>query len=432
MSGLMGLGTNVYGKLLPARFRGVAFYVDDAGGSGGGRYADHEYPDRDTPYAEPLGRKQRVWPITGYTIGAAFRFQRDALIRACEKKGPGTLFHPAIGTVQAVCRTISWREQRVAGGRCEFTLEFAEPGELLQPSGAPDTAQLLEVAADALGAAAEAAFTLVFNVEDALSYVGDFAATDVQGCSVALERMRKPEYGVDQAPVTEALESLYDDAYGLVHQPPTLAQRTAECFGHFSEAGDAHAVGLSMLTFATEYSAAVDYVDVVAPISPFAAGGSRAGTDISPPPPSPPGTEYPSRVWLIRNQGAWERFAREQALREFGYLTPALRIESQAQADEVLAAATAAFDAAETAAADAGEDDVYLALIDLRGACMADIYARRGALVPMVAYQMPRTTNAITMAFRFYQDRNRDLELVAETHCYTPAYMPIRGTIKAS
>jgi prophage DNA circulation protein len=436
VSGFIGLANNIGGKLLPGRFRGAVFYAESAGGTNGYRYVDHVYPDRDIPYAEPLGRAQRTWSITAYVIGPGFRFLRDALVRACERKGPGTLFHPAIGVVQAVCRSVQWNEARDAGNYCTFTLEFAEPGELLQPSGFPDTAQLLEIAADALGVAAETAFVAKFNVEDALSYVGDFAATDVQATSVALERMRKPEYGADQSEVSEALESLYDDAYGLVHQPPELCTRTASCFEHFSDASDAHAAGLSMLTFATEYNSGSDYVDVVAPISPFAAGGSRASSNpadnVTPPPPVPPGTEYPSRVWLLRNQGSWQRFAREQALREFGYLCPALRITSQTQADEVLEAMTAAFDNAETAAADAGEDDVYIALIDLRGACMQDIYARRSTLAPMVDYRLPRSTNAIVMAWRFYQDCNRDLEIVAETNTYTPAFPPMRGTIRAS
>ena len=140
MSGFIGLATAAYGRLLPARFRGAVFYVDDAGGSYGRRFADHEYPDRDTPYAEDLGRAQRVWSITGYVIGPNFRFLRNALLRACERKGPGTLYHPAIGSVQAVCRNVRWSEQREAGLRSTFTLEFAEPGELLEPAGMPDTA----------------------------------------------------------------------------------------------------------------------------------------------------------------------------------------------------------------------------------------------------------------------------------------------------
>jgi hypothetical protein len=43
---------------------------------------------------------------------------------------------------------------------------------------------------------------------------------------------------------------------------------------------------------------------------------------------------------------------------------------------------------------------------------------------------MQRTTNAITMAWRFYHDANRDLQLVSSVHAYTPAFMPISGRIR--
>lgn len=429
MSGLIALGVTVMGRLLPARFRGARFYVDSAGGTYGRRFADHQYPGRDKPFAEDLGREQRVWQITGYTIGPTFRIQRDMLLKACERKGPGTLFHPAIGPVQAVCRRVQWNEARDAGLYCTFTLEFAEPGELAAPVSEAGTAQAIESAADALGEAASAAFESVFDVTNALSYVADFAGFDVQGVAVLLERMRKPLAGLDQSGITEALSSLYDTAHQLVHAPADLVAATADCFAQFSGAGDAVTAGLSMLTMATDYVSGQDEVDVVPPISTVGSAVSGMAA-ASPRAADPPGTEYSSSAQLTRNQGAWQRFVREQALREVGYLTPGMDIASYHQAERIMEAMQVAFDGAETAAADAGNDQVYIALIDLRGACMADIMARRGSLKPLVAYHMPRTTNAITMAWRFYHDANRDLELVDMVNAYTPAFMPIRGTIK--
>ena len=231
--------------------------------------------------------------------------------------------------------------------------------------------------------------------------------------------------------VTEALESLYDEAAQLVHIPPELARRAAECFWYFSDSGEPYGVGMSMLTFASEYMAGAEYVDVVPPIAPFAARSMAMATVKPQQYADPPGTEYSSSARLARNQGAWQRFAREQALREVGYLTPAMNFTSYEDAERVMEAMTTAFDMAETAAADAGNDEVYIALIDLRGACMADIQSRRGSLVPLVNYQMPRITNAITMAWRFYQNANRDLELVEMVNAYTPAFMPARGKIRA-
>jgi prophage DNA circulation protein len=150
---------SVTAPLLPASFRGVPFYVENAGGNYGRRFADHEYPARDTPFAEDLGRSQRVWPITGYTIGPGFRLHRMALVAACERKGAGELVHPLIGIVQAVCRTVSFTEERSVGMRSMITMEFAEPGQLQEPTGSPNSEMQIEAAADQLGGASGSAFT---------------------------------------------------------------------------------------------------------------------------------------------------------------------------------------------------------------------------------------------------------------------------------
>ena len=49
--------TKTWENLRPASFRGVAFEVESHSESGGRRVELHEYPLRDTPYAEDLGKK---------------------------------------------------------------------------------------------------------------------------------------------------------------------------------------------------------------------------------------------------------------------------------------------------------------------------------------------------------------------------------------
>jgi prophage DNA circulation protein len=43
----------------PASFRGVIFHVETGGKSSGRRTVTHEYPKRDDPYAEDMGRVAR-------------------------------------------------------------------------------------------------------------------------------------------------------------------------------------------------------------------------------------------------------------------------------------------------------------------------------------------------------------------------------------
>lgn len=88
-------------NLRPASFRGVPFQVDDEG-TFGRRVQVHEYPNRDKPYTEDLGRAARRFTINAYLVGDDFFEVRDRLIVAIDTPGPGTLVHPYYGEI-AVC-----------------------------------------------------------------------------------------------------------------------------------------------------------------------------------------------------------------------------------------------------------------------------------------------------------------------------------------
>lgn len=141
-------------RLRPASFRGLVFYVENIEYQAGRRWADHEYPARNTPFAEDMGRAQRVWRITGYVIGDNYPDQRDRLVKACEQDGPGELIHPTIGTVQAACRSLSTSEERLRGRFCTLSFEFSEAGVVREPTDTADPDLAVEKASDNLSAAA--------------------------------------------------------------------------------------------------------------------------------------------------------------------------------------------------------------------------------------------------------------------------------------
>jgi prophage DNA circulation protein len=388
--------------------------VEDAGGNYGRRFADHQYPGRNRPYAEDLGRAQRVWPLTGYTIGPAFRLARDALLAACERKGSGELVHPALGIMLAVCRRVSFSEQREAGLRCVFSLEFAEPGELEEPGTEQNADMVIESAADALGVASAAAFLAVFSVSASLDYVADHAALDVRNFAALMEHSRLPAMGYPQAPCAEAIEQLYAEADGLVHHPPDLSQRTDAVFTTFSNAGEPAAVTGQMEKLANDYQS-----------------GTRA-IDVRPRAVDPPGTRYPARTREARNQVAWQSYIREHALREIGYAITAVPIDSYEEARAIEQRIISAFEAAETAAADAGFDDVFISLVRLRSAVLTEIETRNQARVPTVIYRTQNTSNALVLAWQFYRDAARNIELQEAVQAINPAFMPRSGYVKAS
>lgn len=138
-------------SLLPASFRGVPFAVTDERGAIGRRGKLHEYPFRDIPYAEDLGRRARRWVVDAFVLGDDAVPQRDALIAACEQKGPGPLIINSafVGNVQIDPETpIEWNLRLDAGRSVELRLVFVESGQVLYPTSDADTQAATGNAAD--------------------------------------------------------------------------------------------------------------------------------------------------------------------------------------------------------------------------------------------------------------------------------------------
>lgn len=80
-----------------ASFRGVPFWVDSDSVPVGRRTQLHEYPKRDQPLVEDMGRQTREYKFDGFIIGPDFISQRDRLLVALDTPGPGELVHPWFG-----------------------------------------------------------------------------------------------------------------------------------------------------------------------------------------------------------------------------------------------------------------------------------------------------------------------------------------------
>ncbi len=137
---------------VPPSFRGAEFHIDVGSKAGGRRNVTHEFPERDTPFTEDLGRRARRWQITGYVICSPktpdYFPARDALVAACEAYGPGTLVHPTLGTTQVNCDSYAVSESRERGGIATFQMVFVEAGAL-DEAGAKDDTQAKAASAGA-------------------------------------------------------------------------------------------------------------------------------------------------------------------------------------------------------------------------------------------------------------------------------------------
>lgn len=138
-------------RLVDASFRGVLFKTEDESLTAGRRVETHEFVNRDKPYTEDLGKATSRPKFSAYVIGDDCYEQRDRLIEALNKPGPGTLIHPAYGEM-SVCvdGEINVSSSSSEGRMVRFDLRFVEAGELTYPTSGAATANTLVSSCSAL------------------------------------------------------------------------------------------------------------------------------------------------------------------------------------------------------------------------------------------------------------------------------------------
>lgn len=129
-------------ELLPAHFDGCMFHVESGAREGGRRIVVHEFPKRDIPYSEDMGRSATTFTVRGYCIVYPtdfrdfanplymrdYRVARNILQDRLDKSGPGTLQLPTYRPVKCVCQRYRMTEEQKLGGYVVFDMQFVELG----------------------------------------------------------------------------------------------------------------------------------------------------------------------------------------------------------------------------------------------------------------------------------------------------------------
>jgi prophage DNA circulation protein len=369
-----------FAELRDASFRGAPFEVESRELAGGRRLARHEYPLRDTPFAEDLGRKAREYPVEAFIVeGRRYSYAqaRDALIDALNGKGPGTLIHPSLGEMTVAVDSFRLKESSREGGYCTFSITFVEAGQAENPGSAQNTAQIGAARAAAARSASLDAFLARYIalpqwLEQGIFYVNN-------AISLVCECMALPQ----------ALLA-YGSAVvnGLLLKPSALAGALGGLFPAetLSGAGARH---YDFAPLAPVFAAAYD---------PYF---------ITPDPFVSPG---PLLAAQIATQGvisaAW-----------------AAMLTDFATADEALAMREAVLSGID-AAADYAPDSLFGPLSDLRLATAVDL-TTRGAQLPRISHvELSAAQPALVAAYTVYGDAGRDLEIVARNGVRHPGRVP--------
>ena len=380
-----------FSRLREASFRGVPFEVDDVEASGGRRVVLHEYPLRDTPYSEDLGRRAREFSVRGYIIqGRTYDYatSRANLLKALEAYGAGELVHPWHGEVSVVVDDYRLRESMERGGLLELDIRFREAGQLVEPTASADTAQGVASAASSVRQALKDSFLSAFS--PALDEIDKVSAALNDAASLAMEYL-----GLPQSLIAEGLAHVQ----GLIATPAAFFDALTRLFG-----------GLL--------------------------GNGNKNTDAS----ALPGTamETPSRAVIAADSEALDRLLgggaviateAERVVRDT--VAQVVVVEAAAStahtdyttADDALTDRDAVVDGLDTIEPAAG-DAVFQGLAELRRAVVTDL-TTRGANLPRVrSVILPCVTPALVAAYRIHADAVRADEIVSRNRVRHPGRVP--------
>ncbi len=224
-------------QLVGASFRGVPFLVETTEQNGGRRAVVHEFPLRDEPFVEDMGRRARTFRIDGYVIGDTYLEKRDALLTALEDTaGPGELVHPYRGgnrVIRAICVECHVRETRADGGMATFSLEFVEtPAQAAVPTSVVDAAAQIAASAGAAIAATTAEFVSAYEPQGLPSFALDSAETALVNATQKLSAQLAPIVTASQelAEFTGRVALLTAQAKSLVRQPAEVLGKFRDSF----------------------------------------------------------------------------------------------------------------------------------------------------------------------------------------------------------
>ncbi|WP_342080059.1 DNA circularization protein [Yersinia enterocolitica] len=455
LSDLLGTGGDSWQwseHLHPASFRGVPFAVMTAEGVFGRRQAIHEYPYRDSAWIEDLGRATRRLTIRGFLIQSSGLYtapdvmtQRDSLIAACEMPDAGTLVHPTLGemTVSIPESGLRLNEGAESGRVFEFTLTIIESGlRVFSITSSADAVSSIQ--SSWFGLATKSVATFIATVKGEIRSVTQTIRTlkstaafwvnmvnsttseatnlgNILRSTLGRDRYGRYNHGTVGGSVSGATTSVstQSDTTNLsalvakkmavsVEGRASLVAATDALTEAATVEGHANAALAVVNAILSSGASTLDLIRMMQELTSI-------NDDTFRPNPSDNSTAEASYQLIIVLCAGAMVFAASQ-----------YQPESYDDAVDILTRVCDVVDDAALSAADSGNDEVYQALMDLRGSIVTLLQQTGANLSRVEIVNFNRSLPALNLANRLYQDARRGDALVKMAAPVHPAFMPIR------
>lgn len=409
---------NRVGAMRKAAYGRAEFFVESDKIETGRRLVVHQFPHRDTPYVEDMGRDANKVQVTAYVANASAESDAHTLKSECEARGPKTLRLP-LDTLLVHCEKCSRDFSKDRLGFIAFSLSFVRDGSGAAPTPIAYLARLVFASAQEIQTPLTQYASGGMNTLGLPSYVAQSAGEAVRLAAAAIDAVRAVlPYPEAEAPrVAELVQDLHTgaDSLAAVGAMPDMHRATAYLATQrtVSPAPLVAAVTgaiAAVRAAATDQAAAARELDGLAQ---FEIEPSR-------------GIVYtPARAQEQANAATIASIVRVQALAERAVALTESDIADRRAAIAARAAISEAIEAELSRLQGSDAHPVYVALADVRGRAVEHLTRLMADMAPVVGVGVPQSMPSLWWANALYGDASRAAELVARNRVIHPSFMPI-------
>lgn len=394
-------------QLRRASFRGVPFEVTSSNLSIGRRTQTFEYPQRDDPFTEDMGRSKRTIRITAFVVGYDYIARMKRLIAACEKPGSGRLIHPWLGSMEVTPTDLSapvFESNRVAS----VSLTFVESGKLQYPNALLDVGAKCLSAAQLLVNAEFDEFVKTFDLSGAQDFVKEAVGLDLQG----ILNSETVQSVCDAFDLADELATLSDDVITLAEGgADALFNRVLDTYGLQGFASTVHAWTdvshrFRSLTQSSELNSAKPQAVASRTTSERIEKANAAGQA------------------MIRGLSVANMVV---AASEIGTSNDRLDASTPVQTapyDDLIAVRNEILEAIDEESLKVSSDPIYEALCESRSAVYEAITQRAENQARLVSFKPSSVQPALVLAYDYYGDASREAEIVGRNKIRHSGFVP--------